>query len=518
MAQLNYTLAPNQLFPTTPLKPLGVKTIAPEQNLKPTKHIIPSNQINTTTPIAPKTSLPSLATSKPATIPAPTLQQQATLYGPSGQKQVVGVGTSQASQLQSQGYGLTPGSYKAPTTASVAPTTPLPEFGKTIGSGGAQIDQTKPIDTSYGGLINKAAQTSLTGSPYATEAERRVIDVGSTNLGLTGPAVEQYSKAVQDVKSLDTEYAQQKAALSSAPMSLEFKQGREQVLDQLYAQKKNALQNAVNQYQTAVDQGITGAATQISGLSAGGGMANTAQGLTQSGLGTAIGAAAPIQQPYSNQLVNPQTGQSYGGGVGGTLQQTVTDVAQRVQSGNMTYADAQNAIGAYGQAGTNALLQALGPNFNVNQSNVLAQQQATIKPAYDFAKTALTRVQETIKNLGMLQGTNMPGANSISNWLSTTFGIGSQQTREYTQAVNEARNAYQQLLASSKGGTPTDYSGQANAAIPDNATPNDIQAAINSLESLGKAKVDIYGGAGGGKATTRMGGWESAKTVDDVWK
>ena len=40
--------------------------------------------------------------------------QKATLYGPNGQKQVVDVGSTQASQLQSQGWGLTVGSYKAP--------------------------------------------------------------------------------------------------------------------------------------------------------------------------------------------------------------------------------------------------------------------------------------------------------------------------------------------------------------------------------------------------------------------
>jgi len=37
----------------------------------------------------------------------------ATLYGPNGQKQVVTVGSGQASQLQSQGWGLNAGSYKA---------------------------------------------------------------------------------------------------------------------------------------------------------------------------------------------------------------------------------------------------------------------------------------------------------------------------------------------------------------------------------------------------------------------
>lgn len=40
----------------------------------------------------------------------------ANLYGPNGQRQVVAVRSSQASALQSQGWGLKPGSYKAPAS------------------------------------------------------------------------------------------------------------------------------------------------------------------------------------------------------------------------------------------------------------------------------------------------------------------------------------------------------------------------------------------------------------------
>lgn len=43
---------------------------------------------------------------------------KATLYGPNGQKEAVDVGSQRASTLQSQGWGLTPGSYKAPTSAN----------------------------------------------------------------------------------------------------------------------------------------------------------------------------------------------------------------------------------------------------------------------------------------------------------------------------------------------------------------------------------------------------------------
>ena len=48
-------------------------------------------------------------------------RRQATLYGPNGQKEVVDVGSVRASQLQSQGWGLTPGSYRPPATPTPSP-------------------------------------------------------------------------------------------------------------------------------------------------------------------------------------------------------------------------------------------------------------------------------------------------------------------------------------------------------------------------------------------------------------
>jgi hypothetical protein len=60
----------------------------------------------------------------PTPAPAPVQTQKATLYGPGGQAQVVDVGSGQASQLQSQGWGLTQNSYKATVAAPSTPTAP----------------------------------------------------------------------------------------------------------------------------------------------------------------------------------------------------------------------------------------------------------------------------------------------------------------------------------------------------------------------------------------------------------
>lgn len=58
--------------------------------------------------------------SETTTTPAPTNTnvQKATLYGPNDTPEVVEVGSARAAELQSQGWGLSKGTYKAPTTTN----------------------------------------------------------------------------------------------------------------------------------------------------------------------------------------------------------------------------------------------------------------------------------------------------------------------------------------------------------------------------------------------------------------
>lgn len=70
-------------------------------------------------------------------ITAPTTNK-ATLYGPNGTSEVVDVGSARASELQSKGWGLTAGSYRAPVTPPITtpetpatpPTTPGTQTGE----------------------------------------------------------------------------------------------------------------------------------------------------------------------------------------------------------------------------------------------------------------------------------------------------------------------------------------------------------------------------------------------------
>lgn len=188
-------------------------------------------------------------------------------------------------------------------------------------------------------------------------------------------------------------------------------------------------------------------------------------------------------------------------GSGGTFNPTTTanNYAREVISGARTYDDASNAMGLYGSAGKqfldNAIRQA-NPNFNFSQAQSLADIQGKIGPQFDFAKSALSSVENALSTLSGSQTTNVPLWNRFANFASLQSGIGSEATRQFVGAVQSLRNAYATVLASARGGTPTDYSSQAIAEIPDIPTPNDLAAIRHNLETLGQARIGIYGTPG----------------------
>jgi hypothetical protein len=350
-----------------------------------------------------------------------------------------------------------------------------------------------PQIQTYPGLVSTLASTASQPNPAFNQS---IANSQQAQQGLFGsvPAQnENVKKATQDIAELQKKYAEQEGVIGNSPVGLSVQGGEQALLNKLYATKLSAAE-------TALQNALTGNAQTQAAFTGAGGLANAAAGLStgqqqaqQSGLSSAAGFAQPQLAGFNQQAFNPLTGQFQGGT---NLQDVVGNVAQRVQSGNMTYQDAQNALSGYGQAGQNALLQALGTNFNIAQSNTLSAQQGSIGPNYQLADAAITNLENAVKNLNPLQSTNIPLVNAGANFLSNQTGFGGQQTREFTQAVQSARNAYAALLASVKGGTPTDYSGQAMAEVPDNPTPNDIAALRHSFEVLGQARKDIFGNPG----------------------
>lgn len=401
-----------------------------------------------------------------------------------------------APTAQSYSNGVaTPVAQAAPITSGNA-TTPS---GAVVNAGTGGLVTPPPTvrglvqPPSFGGIVGGLVDTSQRGSPQGTQYTQDLARIAQDTSAVDA--------ANEELKKLRQGYATATGKIETTQgLPLEFVQGRSQVLGRQFASQEAAAQAALSNALTARGQ-------SISGLQQAGGLALQGQGLTQQGLTSAGGLVSPVQVPYSNQFINPLTGQPVSGAGSASLNDAVALQIQKLRNGTTSYDQAVSDLGAYGQAGINALQQQLGPNFNVAQSNVLAGQQGSIKPAFDYAKSAITNLQNAVKDLYVGQATNVPIINSITQGISTTFGVGSTGVQAYKGALAEARSAIQKVLASVQGGTPTDYVGQSNALLPDNATPNQIQAALETLNTLGQAKVDIYGNPGfSGTNTGTTGG------------
>ena len=358
---------------------------------------------------------------------------------------------------------------KSPTDNLKAPPniTPTPQVQKPIAGGTTTEGGTQNTNT-----IQTPTPTATTTQPYSptnTGLFGQLV-AGLANAGQSNPQADTYRQQIQDLQNAQAE-AFKNLDLSGIDQSLAT--GQENILGKTFATKIGAAQ-----------QGLANALQQ--------------QTLKQQALQQAGGLAQPILGAAGQVPFSPVTGGQGNilGGQGGGFD--INSLAKQVAGGQMTIDQANSALGnniALTGALRNAITQ-INPNFNFAQSSTLAAQQGSITPAYNYAKIALNNLQNAVGSLGSTQNTNIPIINQITQGLSTTFGVGSQAVQAYKGALAEARSAIQKVLASVQGGTPTDYVGQSNALLPDNATPNQIAAASQTLDTLGQAKVGIYGSPG----------------------
>lgn len=380
----------------------------------------------------------------------------------------------------------------------------LTDLGKSMGltdvNGPAPVVEKPPAPLTVAGQVPGllgAGQQTQNESATQKQLEETGAQTAWEQAIQSGKSVEEANKVLTDLRM---KIAEKYAQVDTTPIPLEFQTGRKAAMGRQFASQEAAAQQGVGNALQNQSQQITLAQTQAAREQA----ARQAAYLgaqTQAGRGLsaqqgALGAVAPQFPSYGSQIIQPGLLGSNGGVSGANLQQDVASVVQRLQNGTMSYNDALAALSGYGQGGVSALQQALPPGFNITQSNTLATQQGSVGVNYQLAETALSNVENVLQTLGAAQKTNIPLLTKGANWISTQFGIGSKQTREMVGAVQSLRNAYASLLASVKGGTPTDYSSQAIAEIPNEPTPNDIAAVRKNFEVLGQARKNILGNPG----------------------
>jgi len=302
-------------------------------------------------------------------------------------------------------------------------------------------------------------------------------------------------KARKDLTTFQQGTSDKIAAIRSEPIPLEFQQGRAQAVQQASAEKEKALQTGVENALTAQGQTL-GALNNAAGLA-------TPQQLGSGNVyidpisGKPI-TAGPTQVPYSNQYLNPLTGQPVGGGAaGGTLQSAVTSIAEKVQNGSMSYDAGVDALGGFGQAGVNELTKALGPNFNVQQSNAQAAAQGAstlqtgtlggqLQKGAETVKAHMATLADSYKNIGAQYG--YPILNRGINAIAEQFGNGPLQS--YNIALSNVRDELAKILG---GGTSTDGTrATAKELLPDNMTPDQLAASIKTANELMDSKIAEY--------------------------
>lgn len=465
---------------------LGVQAKAPEQNLKPPVTTLkPSEQVK-----APAMTF--------------TDEQNKGLLAALARRNS---STANDNDNKNLDYAISKG-WKPPVTSSPTPVSPAPTEAKT---------ETKPVDISQTGILNKLVGENLTSQNSQT-AQQKMLDLAANNPATSGRAYDDYNKAVAELAKLDQDYAAEKAKMSADPnLSLSFRQGREQILDQQYAARRAALQGAVSSQRDAIGQQISGYSAQQTGYQNVGSLANQGLQLAQGGLGTALNATSPISAPYGTPIINPVTGQQIN--TAQDLNDTISYWASQVANNKVSLADVPATITGNVQLKTELqrAIQGINPNYNpaiqgANQASAgeLTTQKNNLQSAINGVEKNFQLLVNTARQGGVLDN-NVPILNTLQQNVAVGLTSNSDVTN-FLSTLSEVRAQYANILG---GGATTDTSReQARSAIPDNISLASLESLRQQMEKVAKNRI-------GGideqiKSVTSGGSTTSGKTSSGI--
>lgn len=248
---------------------------------------------------------------------------------------------------------------------------------------------------------------------------------------------------------------------------------------------------------------------QLAGIGDVLGQLNATQSNIQGGLANAGGLLTPsnnlLTVPFNQQLVGAD-GQPIGGATGSApLQSAVVNAINLIKSGS-GYSNAVAAanLGQFGPQGTTALLNALGPKFNVNMADAdaaaVAQNINTSSTAStNAANTAYSNAVQTVsKNTGEYNAATGVGQNltdtlgtwtqngqltSLNQGINTVAGLtSSPQYSQFLAALTNTQAAYTAAFQNA-GITPTQSTQNALQELNPNSSAQAILASLNQLSS-----------------------------------
>lgn len=408
----------------------------------------------------------------------------------------------------------------APATPVPIQSTPIPnqQPSSTATPTPAQItvQPSNPSTTTptYSGLIGSLANTSTVGNPAVPGIVNQITTASNTNPLTSGPLAANYNTSLNEYNTLKQKIAAEYAAIGSEAIPLGFQQGRAQVLAQQYAAQLDAAAQKVAAAQTAMSQGITEQGQQISGLNSAGGLSNTSQQLSQSGLTSAAGLAAPIlgQPGQTNYGIG---GSSAGGTDAASL---VSGWAQYLaQGGDPSQVPATISSNSQLWLQTLNAAKTINPSFDVNTATGLAAGKnasatqtgtigGTLTKSADSAKAALDKLVSDYGNLSFWQSHGIPLTNDIAQSLGSAFG--SSGVSAYDTTLNDARGQLAGVLTATGAVTPTGADAMARSYLPDGMTPSQLAAKIAAAKTLIDQKVTAFTSSSNTNAnSTNSSGW-----------
>lgn len=427
-----------------------------------------------------------------------------------------------ASSAVKNGNAPVPTPTPAPTPVPQSPTIPQPITGNATTPSGATVNATTgqevapaPAPT-YSGIIGSLANTSQQGSPTAQQYTAQTAQTGQGNIPLGQNAqniAQNYSQQLNDIAKAA---AQSEGGITTSGMLLPIAQGREGVVSTIASNEQNAITNAEQQALAGNQQALTAQNQAATAENEAAGQATTAQGQAITGLNSAGTLSEPSnaysQLPFNQQLVGAD-GQPIGGAGGsGALQGAVVNAINLIKSGSgYSNAIAAANLGQFGPQGTTALLNALGPSFNVNSSDADA---AAIANNINTSATATTNANaaaigsltSTIAGLSGARDSVANIANNLISQIATSNNLnpsninavngviqtiaGQTSNPQYQTLLNQMTdvvNTYAQVLTP---GANTDASkATAQTLLNSLAQGSTVQQVISGLDTQAQSKI-----------------------------
>lgn len=329
----------------------------------------------------------------------------------------------------------------------------------------AIADQAKAYSEKYGAEIDRVGQ-------LGAGAVAGNLSTGSNVVGSGNAAIASQSASSR----IDALSKAQQAALEGTKQQLT---GQEQMADA---------------FNPSLQASLTQQAQQLSGLNAAGTLGQ------------------PQQVPYSEQYLDPYTGQSAGGaGLGGyagynAAQQSIALAGQYPDAGvqydpNLTPEQnlqrIQQAIqgspsyqkGTYGVPGQQSFAGATTAQTAAQGYSQSFQDLQNLNTLKSYADTRTNDLVNVMSQYG-IGDNDVRKVNEISNLIGRQFG--SEGQAAFQAALTEAQRAYSSLLNVGVI-TPTEATAASNVLLSENSTIAQINATINQLKRAGEDRQRALG-------------------------